>query len=377
VNIFSFSNSIRLVAQQNGLGNEAAKIVLDSSINLTKNTAQSWDRIWELTVNPAEPLWQALVEIGAFIAAASIIYLAIKEGNRLVDNPTWQRLITMMQFPLAIAILFGGNGIFLVGIIKYVRAVAYFWLNKILEMTFAGVSVSEALQKIQNTSVADARAREIFADCIDKTGLDLQDCLSDPIKLQQASDMLQTLSGADGLSTPLDGNLLAQAGNFVESGLTAIVVNPFVELTTTLLIALQWAFINAIEASLILTALFAPIALGLSMIPSAGPTIFAWFSGYLSLFLMQLGYVILVGFTALILSLTEQAGQPLGSTIVDLGFLMFLSIIAPVIAIAIANGGGRAVFNGISRGAVTAITTAASAGASAANFAAINALKKS
>ncbi|MDJ0570872.1 MAG: hypothetical protein QNJ53_17755 [Pleurocapsa sp. MO_192.B19] len=358
--IFSLSKNIQLIAQQNAIGNEYAQGILERSNTLTTNTAQSWDRIWDITVNPGEPLWQALVNIGALIATVSIIYLAVIEGDRLINNPTWRRLITMLRFPLGIVVLLGGNGFFLAGIVRYIRAVAYSILVQVLDFTFAGISISDALQKIQNTSVANARAREIFADCIDKTGLALNDCLTDPAKTQQATDLLQALSGANGQTAPLNGNLLTQTGNFLVGNLTGAIALPFLNIITVFLIGFQWAFINGIEVALLLTGLFAPVALGFSMIPSAGPTIFAWLSGYVALFLMQLGYVIIVGLTANILALTEQAGQPISSTITDIAFLVFLSIVAPTLAVAIAKAGGEALFDGISRATKTSIRIAAS-----------------
>ena len=358
-----FFYQVHLLAQQNAIGNEYAQSILQRSADLTHNTAQSWARIWEITVNSDEPIWQALVQIGIFITLGGIIYLAIKEGNRLIDSPSWRRLISLFQFPLGVLVLLLGNGFFLVGIVRYIRAVAYTLLVQVLNFTFAGISISDALQKIQNTSVANARAREIFADCIDKTGLALSDCINDPVKVQQANDLLQALSGTDGNTAPLNGNLLTQTGNFLVGNLTGAVVLPFLNLIYIFFASLQWAFINGIEVALLLTALFAPIALGFSMLPSTGPTIFAWFSGYVALFLMQLGYVIIVGFTANILALTEQAGQPVGSTITDVAFLLFLSVIAPIMAMAVAGGGGIALFNSISRSATTTVTTATRAAA--------------
>ena len=65
---------------------------------------------------------------------------------------------------------------------------------------------------------------------------------------------------------------------------------------------------------------------------------------------MPLGYVIIVGFTANVLVLTETAGQPLGSSFIDIAFLLFISSFAPIIAVAISKGIGDGVYEGISRG---------------------------
>lgn len=339
------------VLAQNALGNDYAKIILDESIDLSQKTAESWSRIWDITVSPEVALWQAIVELGAFIAAMAVVYLALSEASKLIDNPTWRKLIAMFRFPLFILILLGGNGYFLAGAIRTVRSIAYFWLSKILEMTFAGISINEALQKIQNTNIANGRAREIFADCIDKTALALEECLNDPQKQEQVQEMLGNLPVGNGEA--FDGNLLEAATNFTQQTVTTLISAAFLPSIETFLIGLQWAFVNGIEVALFLTAMYAPIAVGLSMIPNAGPSIIAWFSGFMGLFMLQIGYVLVVGITANILALTEQEGQAINTTITDLAFLLFLSLVAPIIASLIAAGGGKALFDGISRTATT------------------------
>ncbi|MBW4532339.1 MAG: hypothetical protein KME09_00195 [Pleurocapsa minor HA4230-MV1] len=325
-------------------GNEAARQVLTKSFRLTQNTARSWDRLWEISVDPGQPLWQALTELGGLIAALSLIYLAVKESNN--KSLGLERVIDMLKFPLAIGILLSGNGFILANLIKVLRAFSQYWLSRILEMTFAGISISDAIQKVQNTLVANSRAREIFSECINKSGSELQACLQDPIKIEQAQQLSQSLSGS---TSPLQDNILEQIARGVVTQLDSTINIPFVNLFQYILSTLQWCFVNAIEASLLLTALYAPVALGLSTLPIQGPNIIKWLSGYISLLLMSLGYVIVVGFTANVLALTEQAGQPLGSASVDTAFLVFISLIAPILAIAISKGIGDGLFEGISR----------------------------
>ena len=333
-----------ILAQIN-YGNERAGQIINDSLRLHQNTSESWQRLWDISVNPGEPLWQALCQLGGFIAAVSLIYLMVKESSDRSLDLT--KVIEMAKFPLGIGVLLIGNGYYLAGLILYMRSVSLFWLTRILNMTFAGVSIHEAIGKIQNTSVANARAREIFSECIDKTGTALAECVQDPIKLQQAEALLQNLSGSN---APLNGTILEQVVDRAVSSLVGAINIPFVNAMTFLLNILQWGFVNLIEASLLLTAIFCPVALGLSILPATGPTIFKWLSGYISLLLMPLGYVIIVGFTANVLVLTEKAGQPLGSSFIDVAFLLFISFFAPLIAVRISKGIGDGVYEGISRG---------------------------
>ncbi len=330
---------------QIGYGNEKAQAILTNSRQLNQQTQESWQRLWDISVNSAEPLWQALCEFGAFIAAMSLIYLIIKEGKDGILDLL--HIIEISMFPIVVSILLGGNGYILSQLVLYFRGVSLFWLTQILNMTFAGISVSDAIGKIQNTAVANTRAREIFTECIDKTGVALDECVRDPVKLEQAQELLQQLSGS---TAPLNGNILERLTDGIVTSLVGTINLPFLTATQFLLNALQWCFVNVVEASLLLTALYAPIALGLSVIPSnGGKTIFKWFSGYFSLLLMPLGYVILVGFMANILSVMDNQDVPIGSSYLDTAFLFFMSIFAPIVAVAVSKGIGDGVFEGISR----------------------------
>jgi hypothetical protein len=93
--------------------------------------------------------------------------------------------------------------------------------------------------------------------------------------------------------------------------------------------------------SQIMTATFSPIALGLSLLPLGSKPIWAWASGFISLFGVQLGYNIVVGLAATVI---VSAGAQSAS---DLAFLAFISIFAPALALLIAGGGGVALYTGI------------------------------
>jgi len=337
-------------------GNEGAQGVLQNSLNISQGTFESWNRIWDLTVSTESTLWQSLADLGAFLAAMSIVYLAIKEAN--ANSLTYRRLVTISQMPLAVIFFLAGNAKFLVDIVRAIRAIALFWLRNILELSLADISISEALQKLQNTNVANGRAREIFSECLELTGTQLQDCIQDPVKVQQAQQIFNTLNS--GNAAPIEGNILQRVVGGIVEGAVNLAFDETIGLIQIFLGLLQWAFLNGIEAALILTALFAPIALGFSMMPSAGPTIFKWFSGYIALFLAQLGYVIIIGFTALVLALSENSSQSFGTLISDFGFLLFLALVAPIMAMAVSKGMGEGIFSALSRSTQAGLSAATS-----------------
>ena len=99
----------------------------------------------------------------------------------------------------------------------------------------------------------------------------------------------------------------------------------------------QWAFVNLIQISLLLTGLMGPIAVAASLLPFGGKPIFAWLTGFLSLGFAQICYNIIVGLAAVVI---------LNANIYDTnGFLVLSAILAPALALALSAGGGLAIFN--------------------------------
>ena len=267
---------------------------------------------------------------------------------RNLDNiPSARQIVDDLPLPLLLGFLLSGNGQLLAILVLGLRDLFLSLLVTALRIQIAGISVNEAIQKIQNTAIANNRARIIFVDCLDKTGTQLTECVSDPVKIAQAQEMLGSLGNIfDGnaleaiLNAVSPASISAGATAFVASAIATVIATPIIAIIQVVVLVIQWAFINLVEAALLLTAISAPIFLAFSLFTKSAPLFVLWLTNYLSLFFVQLGYVAIVGFIASVISLAEQAGQAIGSIITDLAFLFFVAIFAPGLAIAIATGGG-------------------------------------
>ena len=311
---------IYILAQSNALGNEAAQRMLENALRLNQNTAESWQRMWDLAIDPGQPLWQACMYLGGFIFYFCLIVHIIREYHK---GPTFFKENALrLGFT---ALLFFNNGYFLVQLTKLMYSISNYWVSIVLNFTFAGVRISEAIAKIQNTAVANARTREIFAECVGKTGTTLDECIYDPVKLDRATELLQSL----GNNAPLQGNLLEQIVNGVTSNLTAVITLPVLNGLQMISNVVQWCCMNLHNLALILAILFGAIHLGLSWLPNGGYSISKWVANFISLLLFPIAYVIAIGFMANVLALTEQLGQPLGSTFLDVAYLVFVAFFAP------------------------------------------------
>jgi hypothetical protein len=113
----------------------------------------------------------------------------------------------------------------------------------------------------------------------------------------------------------------------------------------------QWAFANIIEASLLLTAVSGPIAVAGSLLPIGTRPLWAWLTGLFSLGMAKIYYNIVVGIIATVIVRAQAENES------DFGFVVLLSILAPVLAVALAAGGGFAVYRALSNGITQLITT--------------------
>jgi hypothetical protein len=86
------------------------------------------------------------------------------------------------------------------------------------------------------------------------------------------------------------------------------------------------------------------------MIPMSTRPLWAWLIGFFSLGLAKFSYNVIIGLAATVVVAADAQSSA------DIGFLLLLSILAPVLALALATGGGMAIFRSVS-GGVTRIVS--------------------
>jgi hypothetical protein len=321
-----------------------------SSIELSRKTAESWDKAWGDAINPSGSLWAGLCTLGTTLAALSIIILAIKMASDYQEKRfLWSELAASFVWPVFIAIFLGNNGYLLSQSVLLVRNIGHQQVIGVLNIQLADTTFKKAISDVTLTQSVKTQVSTIYAECQGKSGKPLTDCLQEKKPIIE-----QILAEAE----KQNGGTLAQARKAVAE-FTDFVQNPGATfnaalslILVTFLYALQWAFVNILEAALIMTATFAPIALGLSLLPLGSKPIWAWFSGFVALLGVQLGYNIVVGLAATVIVSAEA------QTFSDLAFLAFISIFAPALSLLIAGGGGVALYSGITNRVTSFVNTA-------------------
>lgn len=329
-----------------------ALINLRDSINLAEATYQSWQQVWEAALDPQSGLWYALVSLGLLLTAFSIIYLVFTQGKEIVDRHSWSELVSMFVWPLVILVFLGGNGGLLSGSVQLIKAVGQAQVQKVMQIQLGEVTFQTAMSTTGISTIAKTRIEGILNECKNLPPGKLQQCWTEkqPVLEQvlveaerENGGPLQALRRwVNGVTQYVNQNTDSQGNLDLGPALSGVFSSPFLFMAREILYALQWAFVNMLEAAMLLTALFSPIAMGLSLLPLQGRPIIAWLISFFALIGMQLGYNIVVGLCSTVMTYAETIA------VSDLAFLIFLSIFAPILAVSVAGGGGVALFHTLS-----------------------------
>ena len=232
----------------------------------------------------------------------------------------------------------------------------------VLNVQVGEISMLEALNDVVISQQAKAFIQQQYAECEAKEGQAQINCLL--TAGQNARNELEQEYKAQGFWSAGLQNLwsrIEQVNQQVEQAYRSGNSTPNTDpLTTTIAGTLlqtgtqalaqqilkgwQWAFANTLELSMLLTGLIGPIAVAGSVIPLQGRPLWAWLVGFFSLGMAKFSYNILVGLAATVVVAADAQTQG------DFGFLLLISVLAPILALAIAGGAGMAVFRGISGG---------------------------
>lgn len=363
-------------------GSEAAVDVIQGALQLTEDTIASWNETWIDVVRPDSSFWQAIVNFSRGILAFCFLYMFVRYGNEVMKSKYLGTVVEMLIFPLVVLLFLGNNGALLSDSIFALRAVGYRLTTGLLSQQLVGYAMQDAIAQFGLTNLGVQRIKQVYSECEGLTGDPFQQCWESkapeveaiyrnleaqngninfgPLEAFASSLVNRPQNSAIGEAAQVVGGLLT--GDF-GSAFAGVLQDRLLPIIQMLLYGLQWAFVNLIEASLLISAVLAPIALVLSILPVSGRPIWAWLSGFVGLIGLQISYNLVVGIVAVVLANTEGGAV---ETSQNLGFLIFISIFAPALTTAMATWSATSLFSAISRrangiaGAITGgVSTAA------------------
>ncbi|NEQ78360.1 MAG: hypothetical protein F6K23_38460 [Okeania sp. SIO2C9] len=326
------------------MANLTGSDLINLGSELNQSTTQAWGELWGEAISSSSPLWQALNDLGLLLAGISLLYLAIEKIQPLLEKQSWSALADLLIMPLIVVCLLGGNGTLAAGVVQTFYGIGSYNVQFVLTQQIGSSSLDAqtALNEIRQENAEQAIEQEIYADCMNLPPAEQQQCMEDPAREEAADEA--------GVDVPE----VTTGGNPLTNGLRSALVT----LLMMFLYAIQWAFINCMEAALLMTALLFPPALGISILPVAGKTVFAWASAMVGMFATMLSYNIIVGLTAIVVKKAQvAAGQDMGGTSFrDIAFAAFIAVASPVLAIYLGQMGGVALFQAISKQAAAVVS---------------------
>jgi nitrate reductase NapE component len=343
------------------------RAIIEDSIQQIQNVQEAWDQRWLDIFGGANGLYEGINKFAAMIVVSAFIFFAVTWVKEAMERGIFPALPHVL-WVLVVFVLLYNNGKMLGSITLAIRNIINDQTQVVLEVQIGEVSMLEALNDVIVSQQAKTLIQQQYAECEAKEGKAQVDCFLEAGK--RASDVIDQeyrakgwfTAGVERLKAHIDavGQRIMKATQNSEnpdlSGFVGQLVQESLLSTAgqaaaqAILKGFQWAFSNILELSMLLTGLIGPLAVAGSIMPLPSRPIWAWLIGFFSLGLAKFSYNIIVGLAATVVVAAEAQSSS------DIGFLLLISVLAPVLALALAGGGGMAVFRGASGGVTRIIS---------------------
>ncbi|MBW4498779.1 MAG: hypothetical protein KME57_04140 [Scytonema hyalinum WJT4-NPBG1] len=357
--------------------------ILENAAGGAQLVAEGFNELWQETLNGN--LYGSMCKVGQFFAIATLTLFMVELGKNWINQEDMKALSSWI-WPIIVVGLLTSNGALLRSGTLAIRGYINTVNNDILEFTAAGANLEVAFNRAvanialqQQVGAAMERCRSIPGNtsdsiaCLQRAEAELKTSAPKLFK-GEAPDSgswefnpLKSLSDAAyALESLSPGQIAEKIGNSITSAIGSMITG----FVAVILLALNNAYQWGIEFTMLLTALLGPLAVGGSLLPFGAKPIFAWLTGYFSVGMAKLCFNIIIGLCGQLIANSEQ-NQPMI-------FLLFVGLVSPILASALAAGGGLAVWTGL--GKVTSfgsevVAGIATGGASTAATVAINTTK--
>lgn len=331
-------NSICLFAISGGAD------IFNDSYEASRRISEGWTPLWQTIITPESGVYAALCRVGVVFALGSLIVWSVNLMTASQHSGTFA--IEELIWPLIVIAFLAGDGLFLARTTLLMRSLINNTNQIFLENASAQISLEESYQEAIYHDVATAQIGGLIKQCQALTGQQQVNCLKQAAA--QAKEIIEIYdlknNALDELVERMDQAQQEKAGD----GALAWVFAPFQAVAGAaqqavarfFLLSFQISFQQTLEGTLLLTALLGPLAVGGSLLPMASRSMVAWITVFFSAGMAKLCYNIMVGFTAVVVT---QADASDGMT-----FLLTSAFTAPALSLALAGGGGMAIWGAIS-----------------------------
>ncbi len=329
----------------------------EQGLQAAQQTAENWNDHWQAVLSGTVPggtaLYGALADVGDYFAVGTLLVSMIFIFRELNEGRPYS--LENLLWPLIVATLLANSGNLLAQTTMGLRSIINNANQTVLETTLAGVNLNQIYRQANGLSGVQQEISALVQACASASHEELSQCLEgaqeaangliEEYKQKNGSNLWIENLQAD-LADTFAGGILGGTVNLVFSSL----LSNWQPILYSVLSLMQIAYQNLLEATLLLTALLGPVAVGGSLLPVGVRPVFAWLTGFLSVGMAKLSFNIIVGLTAAVAT-NNSVGDPGW-------FPLFCAIFAPLLSFGLAAGGGLAVWNGITSGAAATASLA-------------------
>ena len=320
---FQLFNSGLIVAQTSKVGEAASQITKDGA-TASAAIAESMNGLWDDVLSGG--LYAAIAQLGVFFGVGTLLLFIVQWAKDMVDgdNP---KAFSELIWPLVVVVLLSNQAQPLAVATRSLREIINQTNQTLLTSTSASIQLQDAYHRAMADIGSQDAARSLLTQC---------ESIADPQQRRECMENAIAQAKQIAHSSPDSGK-----GWLPDFGLSEFFnTNVFQLAVRGWLIAFSIAFQWMIEISLLLTALMGPLAVGGSLLPVGQKAIFAWLTGFFSVGMVKLSFNIISGLVATLV-VNAKDDDPMI-------FAFATGLLAPILAMAIAAGGGMAVFNSLS-----------------------------
>ncbi|GAB1542803.1 hypothetical protein NUACC21_54770 [Scytonema sp. NUACC21] len=321
--LFQLFSSGWMIAQTSKVGEAASQITEDGAA-ASAAIAESMNGLWDDVLGGG--LYGAIAQLGVFFGVGTLLLFVVQWAKDMVDGEH-PKAFSELIWPLVVVVLLSNQAQPLAAATRGLREIINQTNQTLLTSTSASIQLQEAYQQAMAELGSQDAARSLLTQC---------ESIADPQQRRECMEnaIAQAKQIAD--SSPDSGQ-----GWFPDFGMSEFFSTNVLQLAVRgWLIAFSIAFQWIIEISMLLTALMGPLAVGGSLLPVGQKAIFAWLTGFFSVGMAKLSFNIISGLVA---TLVVNAGEN-----DPMVFAFATGLLAPILSMAIAAGGGMAVFNSLS-----------------------------
>jgi hypothetical protein len=314
--------------------------IAEAAKNAGRLSVETFNGNWVELGTGKSYIFLATVKVSLGFATILVTVWAVPFFNTIIKEGYSEKTINQLIYPLLVVFMLAiHNGSLLYSTSLLFRNTINYVDNKLLTTTINGIAIEQAIRQSNLNSAYKQILSQKVTECRlqsstekNQNGVDLQTACEDykaknttsGYNLNILDDLKKAvLGGVEGIA-----KLPAQYTNSAVQG-ALLIIFP----------TIQMGFIFLIEIACLINAYIAPIFVALSLIPGQGKLIHAWLSGWLGLALVKISYTLIIGIATSSIVNVDDTNPLL--------LPLLLGVLSPILALAIASGGGIALFNGL------------------------------